>query len=1022
MICKIQFKNKNNNQLFDIAPGETFSDTYNEELDSATTRSVHFRSDSKLDIEPYDNVLLCTDTKINGLFEKEKIIDGKTWYYHLFLVNDIDITQVSVEENPYYNYIISLISPIKELEGIILPNLKITQAWGKSGANGYLEASVGYISPERQPRDEEHKDFDIPEAKGEVYVEGISYFYVLEYIYKVDDENTQTGVVVNQFVDIKVEKVDYYNGTATIKFSYPTEINGVVPITMKLTATINFRYKRSIYHYLSQYVEEYSTTIRKQSKNGALTQKFTLSDKVYNKFRNEICPEMQWNNPTLRQVLNDLMMIKDCIPVIRDYGVIDFIDLSVTDSTPVDMKYINFINSHRSGAEYISELHMELKNVLQSNVDNINNVITVSEYIGFRSDDNIMTTNNFHLVLSNPIYELEKVILCFKVPLRLKDIGQVGGEYSITAQYWYEYDITSLIFEKKEWDVLPYYHTVTFANLWQKIGKYNNTSFYYTRGGKTIDNFSMLIHPSWLVGYKNLFNILIEYVEHKFLDEVNIPNEVEFHNYENKEQNQCWFKITYKTLASCLFRASKNGSNNKKIVIDNQTNSYIDPYSQGLLEYMKVDRTGNEQKTASARYDLAHLDKIAKLGQTIDGAIIYKREIAFHRDYAVVKYLMTPNYVLKDYYTGVRAKIRSWKIADGNDALERHDIRKFYVCLSDKNRVDDITLSNISNCDNAWFFTSFIWQSEDEQDDYYKIQLIKYGLFQYNLQESNVFLPNNGYYALDLSSRIVGMSLCFTVGFQDNYYAGKYISMTYTDKDTVAIGGVGENNYAYVNGAGENHDFKLSVTTTIKSADEYYIPKSKELVYYRKPAPEKKDEIIIDNSQFYEPLLENSRLLPFVKKENVDKYYFSVVFPFHKDNSEITRGTVQFEMLSDNINMYYLGNAFMLWQQTLRTDNKMPVLRLFSGSKDEFTDRRKDDLPTTATRIENFNIVRNQGSKQFTINAPLNTENAYFLTDELNRVILAFKTPENTDSITFYFNVLENLDLNVYDDEGYVVK
>lgn len=1017
MICKIQFKNKNDNKLFDVVPGETFSDTYNEELDSATTRSVHFRNDSKLDIEPYDSVLLCTDTKINGLFEKEKIIDEKTWYYHLFLVNDIDITQVSVEENPYYNYIITLISPIKELEGIILPNLKITQVWGRSGANGYLEAVVEYVSPTQQPRDEVHVNFDIPEVKNEVYVEGISYLTVLKYRYEDETGDIEEKAVI-QLIVPKVEKVNYFDGTATVKFSYPTEINGVVPIDMKLTAIINFRYKRSIYHYLSQYVEEYSTTIRKQSKNGILTQKFTLSDEVRNKFREIICPEMQWNNPTLRQVLNDLMMIKDCIPVIREYGVIDFIDLSKIDSTPVDMKYINFINSHRSGAEYTSELHMELRNVLQSNVDNINNVITVTEYCSARASiGHEITSNNIVLKVQNPIYEIENVVLCGVAHLNFNE-GTATNPVVVQKEWWNEVDITPYIFEKKEFDTLnikyvkPPYTIVSESDL----GAFQNTSLYYTRGSQNIENLTV---------ETTIFDIgftfpLIQAMAF-LLFEKNLIGKAKGVSFCSK-YNSLLFKITYKTPVSCLFRASKNGSNNKKITIDNQTNSYIDPYSQGLLEYMKANRIGNEQKTATARYDLAHLDKIAKLGQTIDGAIVFKREISFHRDYAVVNYSMTPNYVLKDYYTGIRAKIRSWKIVDGNDALERHDIRKFYICLSDKNHTDDIILSNIPNCDSAWFFTSFIWQIGGKQDGDYKIQLAKFGLFQCNIRGNSTSFPTVGYYSLDLSSRIVGMSLCFTMGFRDNYVAGTSVQKVEWDwKNGIEnfIRSEWQNDLKYGDGNGEFLLYKFYITAFLNLTDDILIPKNQTTIYHSV-----NQTIFKDETQFLKPLLENSVALPFVKASNVDKYYCSVTFPFHKDNSEITRGTVQFEMLSDNINMYYLGNAFMLWQQTLRTDNKMPILKLFSGSKDEFADRRKDDLPTNATSVE-FSIVRDLGSKKFTlyaIDTTFNTENAYFLTDNLNRVVLAFKAPENTNSVTFYFNVLENLDLNVYDDEGYVVK
>ena len=53
------------------------------------------------------------------------------------------------------------------------------------------------------------------------------------------------------------------------------------------------------------------------------------------------------------------------------------------------------------------------------------------------------------------------------------------------------------------------------------------------------------------------------------------------------------FKVEYETLEGCLFRASKNGNvEHQRVVIDNQTNSYVDSSLQGFMEYQKANRLG----------------------------------------------------------------------------------------------------------------------------------------------------------------------------------------------------------------------------------------------------------------------------------------------------------------------------------------------------------------------------------------------------------------------------------------------
>ena len=90
--------------------------------------------------------------------------------------------------------------------------------------------------------------------------------------------------------------------------------------------------KRSIYFYLNLYNDLYGKKHRVLSSNQLnWVNSWSFSTNVYNKFSQIDCPELQWNAPTLREVFNDLMMVADCIPILRN-GVIDYIDLTQTFS------------------------------------------------------------------------------------------------------------------------------------------------------------------------------------------------------------------------------------------------------------------------------------------------------------------------------------------------------------------------------------------------------------------------------------------------------------------------------------------------------------------------------------------------------------------------------------------------------------------------------------------------------------------------------------------------------------------
>ena len=88
--------------------------------------------------------------------------------------------------------------------------------------------------------------------------------------------------------------------------------------------------KRSIYFYISEYMRLYCPKKRVKV-NGSIEYqsiiKVPSGGELAAKFADS-APELQWNTPNLREVLNDLFIIKDCIPIVNANNELDFLDLT----------------------------------------------------------------------------------------------------------------------------------------------------------------------------------------------------------------------------------------------------------------------------------------------------------------------------------------------------------------------------------------------------------------------------------------------------------------------------------------------------------------------------------------------------------------------------------------------------------------------------------------------------------------------------------------------------------------------
>lgn len=714
---------------------------------------------------------------------------------------------------------------------------------------------------------------------------------------------------------------------------------------------------RTIWNYLSQYVSEYCPKIKVTS--GGLVSKFWFADGVEARFAQIKCPEMQWNQPTLREVLNDLMMIDDCLVVIKK-GKISFMDLTEVGDDVSNDSNINYVSRSRSAEDYISELQCNLINVTNSG-----DVVTKVEYVGFSIPDSeaIMTTENVVLKTKYPIYRLKKVEIMFPHYFKQTD----GGE-GIIEEFgkWFSFDLMdfSLIYEEKEWITKNVTYGLLTAgpeniNDWKK---YQDWTLYYQRNNNEI--------VGWNKSKKFLWTTYIywETLLKKLLTTINpdyVTIELPYFTFKLAKWYNILFKVEYETLEGCLFRASKNKNvSHQRVIIDNQSSSYVDSSAQGFLEYQKANRLGNEQLQINARYNVGETP--IKIGDIYQNCIIYQCQYQHFAKHTEVNALATENYILRDYFTGVKSKIRSWKIADGSDALDRHDLIKRYL---------EFSWNSTSDIDSSYFLSSFAYYSASPIKCCYV--RTKSGLY-------DIFPPNDAgvksYYLLDCVNRIVGNSFVLSFRFNDNYWAGQSL---HTEKDTLSVDDkyikytdikLTGNNFEIVNAAlrsggvpmyqhrytDENGEFKsigiifadgiklipTNVGEDIKPEDSYLNlqEESKSLLWHVYQRPRAYEFNIRGDGYNYGRI--NLEDLP----------------PLHKDSQEITHMSAQFEFCTETNNICFSRHLIAM-QQAVNQVNHFPDFSIKVYNDEHYNFRRPDKLPD-ATPLDEIGInIDIQGSQ-----------------------------------------------------------
>lgn len=882
------------------------------------------------------------------------------------------------------------------------------------------------------------------------------------------DENgimPNTYFVVDDYVETQINfKIPTYQYNITL-CSETKRLETIMLPNLKITQV--WENPRSVGYYLRQYLKEYGRKVRIQIGGVASTNQWTslwtFDNSVLTKYDAIQCPEMQWNQPTLREVLNDLMMVADCIPVVRD-NVIYAMDLTEVGNDITNSPTINYVQRSQSSADYISELQIELHNVTNPRKTGIVNYVTKSEYIPFTANAPLITSDNILLKTTYPIYKIKSLKMCFFPQMRYWQNKDSSGTANVYRDcFFVEQDLTNIVvdgvsenivLEKKEFDTKEIIYRLGFFSgiALKDYYKYQNTCLYYTRGSNEIHNWHKLTDQ---VIFEDIY--LLNELKKKVADNLktivlqNAPNidtsRISEANVEEVgEYYDTFFKIEYETLDGAKALISKGiAPSNERIVQDNQTNSYVDSDNMGILEYMKANRLGNQQLMINAR--CVKNDTLIQLSDIYEDSIIYQIEYQVYKNHIEVNALATKDYILRNYFTGVKAKIRSWKIADGSEALQRHDLIKYYFEFSYKIKDEiDIELDHY-NVDITYLLKSF---SEVQNKP------IVYGALK-TYSGDNSYPSNTNvsqYYQIECVSRIVGNSITFSFGLSDNYYVDKYINLAKDNLEwqTSALGSyVGIKTNALTNGGIPTQYYSYADTNGEFDKGELYLLDGLNFDNGEIANPVLGDEIPRSGdygltfvaNQFAKPLINENAF-------TTDNLRLKIPFNFHKDNNEIFKLTTQFEFCSDTNEIVFTKN-FVNHQQAIANAQSSYLMKIYLGDINEFNFRNLDttnitQLTTgyyTGRKVSEQTLLIGMYDNALLGNTPEEAiallqqsllNKVIYIGNEQNQILLAFKPikyitekVETTTEIKYrattiiYLNMLLSRNYNIYDGSKNII-
>ena len=585
---------------------------------------------------------------------------------------------------------------------------------------------------------------------------------------KFPNVNYERAMIVSSFN----EEVASYNPP---KFNYAIQYVSPVLLTERITlpnlsikkvykssndedwlVKENGYYSRSVAYYIYQYMNEYFDL-----------GEWMLSAELELLAMDKICPEMSFDRPNLKEVMNALLQSLDLIFYIdmvksgdKYVYIIKGLNPNI-EGNPIDTSKLDRDVIQQSANYYASNLDIELTNSIS------NKTTKAIQYLTPRTDDAILTTDNAKLIVNEPIYEIERVELHAGI-FEFKDTSN-----NDVILNWV--DISDYVVEKSIYEGLQ-------TKYWTgELNKLN--ALYYTQGDNQIEG---LGKSEKLIGLFDsgaaLQNILTSTIFANYDVPLTSANTEEIGKIIRNNLVDMMFRITYRTQQDVKMQTEKViKTKHKSSLFDSQDSKFVNVELFSKNSLNTINKLGNPERTINAVY--TNYNEIPQLGDYIDDYVLTNRTISIYDDYVVFEGNLTKDFAYKYQFNAIDSKKRFYNISD--ETLVRHELIKKYCVfdfVEDEYVNEDIVLAN-----NLILFANLKCN--------YATLKFDYGNNAYSdllLSEVNTYQEAN--------------SVGLTFGFNNNIVAGN----TRGEKDT---GGYYQEPVKYVNEYGENYGVEINLYT-----------------------------------------------------------------------------------------------------------------------------------------------------------------------------------------------------------------
>lgn len=588
--------------------------------------------------------------------------------------------------------------------------------------------------------------------------------------------------------------------------------------------------KRSIYYQIKRLVDVFAKD-------------FTISEELQAATENIECPDLQWNRKTLFEILNDLLINVPAVVTVLENKVISLIRLDLIGEEINHNQIVNITQTDRLD-EYCTEIEIQGENV----VENESNAYTQLP-LSARSQQYILTTDNAQIILDKPIYTLDKLeVYLGDIVVTFTSITGTNTSITIPSK---KYDISKYVIEESVYNtkipsnvgISPFKKIIkedltTISVFNEDALKYRRSFVSYQQGNNVIDN--LTYKESNIVGwtinqYALQVAISLAVAEHVM---TKLPNGAYNVIFDNADVNgtlrlddvrDITFNVEYTTLGTIRFRTKKPNSENMnyKLLIDNQSNSYVSSKALWQVEKENIRRVGNrELKIHMITNSIADTPSYGAKFTANDGTYILTNSIVnVYQEKVIFEGYFTKDYIRKNLYTGLKSKARWTSIAKASEALARQDLIIInYELSTERKEISNLTYRLVKNL---------------AETNYKDIKVLLGTLNGTTL--INRALLNASYYSF-------GNNLLLSLSMKDNYSAGMkvdgIVSSQYVTKQV-----------PYVDELGEFEKIKLDFvlddrTLETTSAEEaQQLPKYEVSVY--SPIEEYQFLVLKDNREIY---------------------------------------------------------------------------------------------------------------------------------------------------------------------------